>query len=199
MTIALKTPRLADHPVTPQFVERWSPRAFGPATMSEADLALLLEAARWAPSAVNLQPWRFAWGLRGDAGFAAIAGALMPFNRAWAEQAAALVVVGSVPTRTASDGSVVANPSHAFDAGAAWMSLALQAHLAGLVAHAMGGFDHAVAAEALHLPEGHALHAVVAIGHPGDAATLPEALRAREVPSPRKPLAEIAGRGRFAG
>lgn len=199
MNVALKTPRTPDHPVDAQFPARWSPRAFSDAAMTESDMAGLLEAARWAPSAANVQPWRFAWGLRGDAGFAAIAAALMPFNRVWAESAAALVVVASKTTRTASDGAEVPNAAHAFDVGAAWMSLSLQAHLAGWAAHAMGGFDHAAAAAALGLPDGHALHAVVAIGRLGDPAQLPEALRLRETPSPRKPLAEIAGQGRFPG
>jgi len=196
MTVALKSPRIPDHPVDPQFLGRWSPRAFTAETMGEETLLTLLEAARWAPSAVNVQPWRFAWGLRGDAGFEAIANTLVPFN-GWAKQSAALVVVASKTTRTASDGSEAANPSHAFDAGAAWMSLALQAHLAGWAAHGMGGFDAAAAAQALGLPEGHVIHAVVAIGRTGDPATLPEALRVREVPSLRLPLNAVAGHGRF--
>ena len=85
MTVALKSPRVPDHVVDAQFTGRWSPRAFTAETMSEEALLTLLEAARWAPSAVNVQPWRFAWGLRGDAGFAAIAGALVPFN-GWAKE-----------------------------------------------------------------------------------------------------------------
>jgi nitroreductase len=198
MTVALKSPRVPDHVVDPQFTGRWSPRAFAAETMSEETLLGLLEAARWAPSAVNVQPWRFAWGLRGDAGFAAIAGALVPFN-GWAKEAAALVAVASKTTRKASDGSEVANPSHAFDAGAAWANLALQAHLAGWAAHGMGGFDAEAAAKALDLPEGHVIHAIVAIGRIGDPASLPEALRAREVPSPRLPLSALAGHGKFPG
>jgi nitroreductase len=189
--------RHADHPVDAQFTGRWSPRAFSDATVTEAELLSILEAARWAPSAMNLQPWRFAYGLRGEAAFDAIAEALVPFNRDWAAKAAALVVIASKTTFTR-DGAEAANASHAFDAGAAWASLALQTHLNGLVAHAMGGFDHAKAAANLHLPEGHVLHAVVAIGHQGDAAQLPEALQAREQPSPRQPLADLAKRGTFA-
>ncbi len=190
--------RTADHAVDPQFTARWSPRAFTEATMAESDLLALLEAARWAPSAMNLQPWRFAYGLRGDAGFAAIADALAPFNRAWAEKAAALVVIGSKTTMMPRDAEAeVPLVSHAFDAGAAWANLALQAHLSGYAAHAMGGFDHKKAAANLHLPEGYALHAVVAIGRLGAKESLPEALQARETPSPRRPLSEIAAAGRF--
>ena len=76
-------------------------------------------------------------------------------------------------------------------------SLALQAHLNGWAAHAMGGFDHAIAARNLNLPEHHALHAIVAVGRRGDASQLPEALQARETQSPRKPLSQIAGKGGF--
>jgi nitroreductase len=188
--------RIPDHPVADLFPARWSPRAFSEAVMTEAEVLLLLEAARWAPSASNVQPWRFAWGLRGDAGFAAIAGALVPFNRAWAEKASALIVVASRRVRDGSEG-VVDNPWHGFDAGTAWGLLAMQAQMSGFHAHAMGGFDHAVAAQALGLPEDHALHAVVAVGKLGDPAQLPEALRARETPSQRLPLAALAGRGKF--
>lgn len=188
--------RVPDHPVDPLFPARWSPRAFGPATMEEAEVLTLLEAARWAPSSMNAQPWRFAYGLRGDAGFAAMLEALVPFNRDWAQHAAALVAIASRTTRQTDQGDVP-NGAHAFDAGAAWAHLALQAHLSGVAAHAMGGFDPAKAAAGLGLPEGHVLHAIIAIGQPGDPATLPEALRARETPSPRNPVATFAQRGSF--
>lgn len=197
MNIAVPPLRIADHTIDPLFIERWSPRAFTADTISEAELMQLLEAARWAPSAINVQPWRFAWGLRGDAAFTAIEAALLPGNRAWAGEAAALVVVGSKLTRATPEGAEVANSFHAFDAGTAWGFLALAARMKGWATHAMGGFDHAKMAEALSLPEGHGLHAVVALGKEGDASQLPEALRAREVPSLRRPLAQTAGHGRF--
>lgn len=196
MNAPVKDIRVAQYPVDAQFLDRWSPRAFSEAAVTEADVLTLLEAARWAPSASNNQPWRFVWALRGEAAFDAIANALVPFNKAWAEKAAALVVVASKTVTTKDDGDVP-NPVHGYDTGAAWGFLALQAHLNGLVAHAMGGFDHAVAAAAIDLPENHALHTVVAIGHQGDAASLPDMLRTREVQSPRVALAEVAKRGRF--
>jgi nitroreductase len=188
--------RHADHPVDPMFLNRHSPRAFTEATLTEAEVLTLLEAARWAPSGSNLQPWRFVWALRGDAGFATIADTLAASNRVWAEKAAALIVIASNSVLLR-DGEAHPHPSHAFDAGAAWMSLALQAHLMGLKAHAMGGFDKARAAASLHLPAGHDLHAVVAVGQMGAPDLLPEAFRPREVPSTRVPLADIARRGTF--
>lgn len=191
--------RVPEHDVHPQFPARWSPRAFTAETMTEAEVLRLLEAARWAPSAMNLQPWRFVYGLRGDAGFAAILSALVPFNAAWAKESAALIAVASKTTRTAQDGSDVPNVTHAFDTGAAWASLAMQAHLAGYATHGMGGFDAAKAAEALHLPADHTIHAIIAIGRQGEAAQLDEGLRARETPSLRAPLNSIAFHGRFPG
>lgn len=190
------TARQSDHPIDPQFLTRWSPRAFDPAEMTEAQVLSLIEAARWAPSASNHQPARFAWGLRGDAGFAAIHDGLMGFNRVWADKAAALIVLASKTFVDKEDGPA-ANSWHAFDAGAAWMSLALQAQAMGLVAHAMGGFEAETLAPALGLPEGYQIHVVVAVGRQGDVADLPEKLQAREMPSPRRPVAEVAARGRF--
>lgn len=190
------TPRKADHPVAAQFLNRWSPRAFDGTVLTEADVLSLLEAARWAPSASNHQPWRFVWALQGDPGFEAISAALAHSNRIWASLAAALIVVASKTTLTRPEGEV-ANSTHAFDAGAAWAQLGLQAHLNGFFAHAMGGFDHPALTTGVRLPANHALHAVVAVGRHGDPASLPEALRPRETPNGRVPLTDLARRGTF--
>lgn len=189
--------RQPDHPIDTQFVGRWSPRSFSDRPVAEAEVLSLLEAARWAPSASNNQPARFVWALRGDPAFPAMVDTLLPFNRDWAGKAAALVVVASRDVAVGKDGSLGPNRWAAFDTGAAWMSLALQAEAMGLRAHAMGGFDRAALAAAIHLPEAHTLHAVVAIGHQGPVEALPEPLRPREVPSQRRPLEESALRGQF--
>ncbi len=191
------TTRQTEHAIDAQFTDRWSPRSLTDQAVTETQVLSLLEAARWAPSASNHQPARFVWALRGEAGFAAINGALVPFNQSWAGKAAALIVVASKGTAMGYDGTEGPNVWAAFDAGAAWMNLALQAHSFGLVAHAMGGFDPAALAQAVGLPEGHSLHAVVAIGHRGAAEALPEGLQEREAPSPRNPLAASVFRGRF--
>ena len=196
MNIAVSPARHADHPIDPQFLNRWSPRAFADVPMTKAQLMSVLEAARWAPSASNNQPWRFVWGLRGDAGFAAIAETLVPFNRGWAEKAAALVVVAS-QDHTERDGVRSPNRWHAFDAGSAWAQMGLQAQHLGLVAHAMGGFDVDTATRLLNVPEGVVLQAVVAIGTKGEVAQLPEGLQAREFPSARHPLSQLAHHGSF--
>ncbi len=197
MSLDLAHGRQPDHPVDAQFPARWSPRSFTDHALTEAEVLTVLEAARWAPSASNNQPTRFVWGLRGDVGFAAILGALVPSNRDWAQHAAALVVVASRDVTVAADGKVNPNRWSAFDAGAAWMSLALQVQTMGLAAHAMGGFDAPALSAAVALPDAHSLHAVVAIGQKGPADKLPEPFRARETPNQRNPLTTSAFRGRF--
>lgn len=189
--------RQPDHPVAPQFPARWSPRSFTDRALTEAEVMSLLEAARWAPSASNHQPWRLVWALRGEAAFEAIRDTLTGNNPLWAGKAAVLFVVASKDRVLNREGAEVANRTAGFDTGAAWMSLALQAEAMGLFAHAMGGFDKDRLAAAIHLPEGHTLHCVVAAGEQGPADALPEVLREREKPSGRKPVGEVAVRGRF--
>jgi nitroreductase len=187
--------RHSDYPIQPQFLERWSPRAFADQPVSEAELLTLFEAARWSPSASNLQPWRFIYGLKGEPEFAALLSLLVPFNEGWAKDAAALVFLTSVTTF---DGERPV-PTGSFDAGAAWMSLALQAHAQGLVAHAMYGIDFEKAPLVLGLPETMKIEAAIAIGHRGDPQSLPEPLRAREIPSDRQPLDQMVFKGAFGG
>jgi len=185
--------RIADHDIDPLFLRRWSPRAMSDAPLARADLLRLLEAARWAPSGGNLQPWRFAWALRGGADFPRFLEALVEGNREWCTRAGALLVVASRTTR----GPGRPNPSHSFDAGAAWMALALQGTLCGLVVHAMGGFDEGRARAAASVPEDLRIECMVAVGHPGRVEDLPERLRPREAPSGREPVAAFAFEGRF--
>jgi nitroreductase len=190
--------RTADHPIDKLFLERWSPRACTGAEIPEAELATIFEAARWAPSSYNSQPWRFLYARRGTAHWGTFLGLLNEFNQSWAKQAAALIVVVSRATMLPPGApKEIPSHSHSFDAGAAWANLALQASLSGWHAHAMAGFDIDKAFETLSVPEGHRVEAAVAIGRRGDAALLPEALAAREKPNDRKRLAEIAFEGGF--
>lgn len=176
-----------------QFIQRWSPRAFSGQALSETQLMALFEAARWAPSCFNSQPWRFVYGLSDTPEWDPLFGLLMEFNQTWVQRAGAII---AVVAKTTFDNGEVA-PTHAFDAGAAWMSLALQANVMGLASHAMWGFEHSAAAGVLGLDDEHTTLAMVAVGFPGDVETLPEKLQAREVPSPRKGLDEIAFAGRL--
>ena len=190
--------RNPDHPVDPVFVARWSPRAFDDSSITEAELLGLLEAARWAPSAANVQPWRFVVALRGEPAFERIVESLSGNNKLWAGNAAALIVFASATTAVWPGASGPApNGLHAFDTGAAWAFFAIQARKDGWHTHGMAGFDRDTLATAINLPADHAINAVVAIGKLGDPATLPEALRAREVPSQRRPLSETVIRGAF--
>jgi nitroreductase len=187
--------RIAAHPIDPLFLRRWSPRAMSGAPLTREQLLPLLEAARWAPSSGNGQPWRFAWALAGAPHFDRFLGALVPGNREWCLRAGALLLLSAKVVRD--DGKPAASAT--FDAGAAWMGLALQGTLSGLVVHAMGGFDKEAARAAVALPAGLEPQAMIAVGHPGRVEDLPERLREREVPSDRLPLEAIAVEGRHQG
>lgn len=179
--------RQPQHPIVDAFTARWSPRAFDGQPLTEQQMQSLFEAARWAPSANNFQPWRFCYALAGTPTFEEFVAVLAPANQTWARHAGALVAVLSQTTRTGADGEEKPVATHAFDTGAAWMSLAMQAHDMGLDTHAMAGFDADRARQYLKLPANIAAHAFVAIGRRGDAGRLPEALQAREQPSDREP------------
>ncbi len=191
--------RETDHPIDPLFLERWSPRAFAPAAIVEADLLTMLDAARWAPSSYNSQPWRFTYALRDTAAWPVFLDLLVPFDRSWAKDAAALVVLisNSLMKPPGAD-KEVPSPSHSLDAGAASGYFALQAARMGWHVHGMVGFDMDRAFAELNVPKGYRVEAIYAVGKRGDTAQLPDALRAREVPSPRMPLDSLAFAGGFA-
>ncbi|MBO0345334.1 nitroreductase family protein [Roseibium limicola] len=191
--------RTQDHPIEPLFLNRWSPRAFDGSEMPETDLKTILEAARWAPSAFNIQPWRFVYALRGDANWQTLVNLLNPFNRDWAQNASALVYLLSDTLVENSDGSTRASGTHAFDAGAAWSYAALQATALGYYSHGMAGILKDDIHQALNVPARFQPEIAIAIGRRGDVTTLPEGLQGREAPSPRKPLDEIAFSGSFKG
>jgi nitroreductase len=190
--------RTADHEIEPVFLQRWSPRAFTGEAIPHAEFFRILEAARWAPSSYNSQPWRFLYALRDTPHWAQFLGLLTEFNRSWAANAAALVFIVSKSTmRPPGADADVPSYSHSFDAGAAWAHLALQATFMGWHVHGMVGFDHERAFSELHVPAGYRVEAAVAIGRLGDKSMLPEMLQEREVPSPRQPLSSTAFEGGF--
>lgn len=190
--------RVMEHPILPLFTQRWSPRAFTDEAIDEATLLGLLEAARWAPSSMNNQPWRFVYARRPSPEWSAIHATLVPFNQEWTARASALVVVLSKTVMVSPySGEAQPNRSHSFDTGAAWMSVALQATAAGFSTHAMTGVDFEALRTAIGAPADFTLDAVFAIGRQGPVDVLPEAMQSREVPSARKPLRAIATAGRF--
>jgi nitroreductase len=191
-------PRKPAHDIDPLFANRWSPRSFTSDPLPESDLKIILEAARWAPSGSNRQPWRFIYGLRGTPAWEKIGPVLMDSNFRWARNAGALILVYSRQTiRDDKTGESKNLYSHAFDAGAAWVSLALQASKLGYHAHAMGGIHHAKAMDIFSVPKDFRPEVAIAVGKMGSPDDLPEELRLREVPSDRLPLDTIAGEGTF--
>ncbi len=186
--------RKPDHDIEPILFHRWSPRAMSGEEISEQELMTLFEAARWAPSSYNAQPWRFLYARRGTANWDRFFDLMVEFNQSWTKQAAVLMVVVS---RKAFEWNDQAAPTHSFDAGAAWQNLALQGSAMGLVVHGMQGFDYDKARLELNVADEFQVEAMIAVGKPGKREDLPEDLQEREQPSDRKPVAEIAIEGGF--
>lgn len=176
-------------PIVDALATRWSPRAFDQnAVVTAADLTASFEAARWAPSASNIQPWLFVAGFRGDDTFAAIAENLAGYNAAWAPHAAVLVV--NVAETASADGKP--NKFAEYDLGQAVAHFSVQATADGYFVHQMGGFDAAAIADKLGIAEPWQIVSIMAVGPRGEASELPEPLAEREVqPRTRKPLAEV--------
>jgi nitroreductase len=176
-------------PIHPVLSNRRSPRSFdSTATISNEALVAILEAARWAPSANNFQPWRFHVGVRGDEVFNSVLATLVPFNQSWANRASALVLVSIINQNE--DGTPRAISG--FDAGLAVSQLTFEAHSRDQVAHQMAGFDAAKVAETFALPSELAPIVVIAIGTQGPAEQLEGVLLEREnAPRQRKELSEI--------
>lgn len=186
--------RQADHPVERIFVDRWSPRAMSGEEISDDELLTLFEAARWAPSSMNNQPWRMLCAPRNSPHWPLFFDLLAESNKVWCARAAVLVVV--VSKTTFESGKPCR--THSYDSGAAWMSLALQGSMMGLVVHGMQGFDYDRARIDLGIPEEFQVEAMAAIGRPGRREDLPEQLQARETPNDRRPLAQSVCEGPFS-
>ena len=180
----------------PLIHQRWSPRAFSGRAIEPGLLERLMEAARWAPSCYNEQPWRFVVAHASNAeGFAGILSTLVPFNQSWAKSAAVLgIAIAS--THFANNGKP--NDWARYDTGQAMAQLTIQAEFEGLKVHQMGGFDPAACAQVLGIPEGFVAAAAFAIGYEGDPATLDPQMQPGELAlSERKPLAELVFHGKF--
>lgn len=188
--------RQPEFPIDPLFIDRWSPRAFTGEAIPDDILFSLFEAAHWAPSGYNAQPWRFSYSKRGSASWEGFLGTLVEFNRGWAQQASALIILSAAQTVEVG-GKIVPSTSYALDTGAAWASLALQATRLGWSAHGIGGFDKDAAAKLLNIPDQYEVQLAIAIGRRGDKATLPDALQAREAPTPRRSVRELVAEGQF--
>ena len=186
-------PAPADHPIFELLARRWSTRAFADRSVDRETLASLFEAARWAPSSGNRQPWSFLVATKeNSAEFDRLASVLVPGN-AWARKAPVLAL--SVVTVDHSD-----KPNrHAYhDLGLATENLVIQAVSMGLAVHMMAGFNVDMAREAFEIPARHDPVTMIAIGYPGDLGSLPEDLRQKDIaPRQRKPIREFVFSGKF--
>jgi nitroreductase len=186
-------PASTDHPILDLLARRWSPRAFAARPVDRKTLAILFEAARWAPSSGNGQPWSFIYATNEDATehdrFASV---LNPGNM-WARKAPVLVL--SVATLDRGDKP---NRHSHHDLGLASENLVIQAVSLGLAVHMMAGFNAEMAHELFRLPARHDAVTMLAIGYPGDPESLAEDLRKKDLaPRQRKPIAELVYRGKF--
>ena len=176
------------------FLNRWSPRSMTGEEMSDDELLPLFEAARWAPSSYNNQPWLFLYAKRNTPEWKLFFDLMIEFNQQWTKNAAALVVVlsrknfehNNKPCRT-----------HSFDTGAAWMNLALEGSSRGYVVHGMEGFDYDKAKHTLEVPDEYQVEAMIAIGKRSSKENLPEDMQKKEEPSTRKELDSCICKGKF--
>jgi nitroreductase len=194
MSIDRSNPRNPVADIDSMFSDRWSPRAFESTPLSDVQLASLFEAARWSPSCYNAQPWLFVYAVS-EADRARFLPALVEGNRSWAKQAPLLLFLLCRRNFAHND---TENRHAPFDAGAAWMALALQARKLGLHAHAMAGFSRDKAYQIIAAPEEeYDIMAAIAVGRRADPSQLPASVAAKEVPSGRKPFEEVAREGGF--
>jgi len=186
----MKKPAAVDHPIQEGLRERWSPRAFSDQAIPHEILRSLFEAARWAPSSSNEQPWAFVVATKDQAeAHAKLVSTLYEGNQVWAKNAPLL---GIAVSKLAFAKSGNPNRNAFYDTGAAMADLTLEATSRGQYVHQMGGFDPEKARELFGIPVGWEAIAAFVVGYPGDAGSLPDSLREREVGArTRKPLREF--------
>ena len=192
----MSNPAPVEFPVNELIQNRWSPRAFSDKPVSQEVLRSLFEAARWAPSSSNEQPWAYIVATKDDTeNFEKSLGALVEFNANWAKKAAVLVIAVA---QLAFAKNNAPNRNAQYDVGAASLQLSIEATARGLVVHQMAGFDPETASEAYNIPQGWEPIAAMAIGYPGDASSLPEPLQSREEdPCSRKRIREFVMSGQW--
>ena len=165
-------------------------------SVSPEELAVLFEAARWAPSSGNTHPWRILYAHRESEHWPLFFDLLVERNRIWCRNAGVLLLFISRKTNEQNGRPLI---THSYDTGAAWENLALQGTLSGLVVHGMAGFDYARAMTTLSIPDDFQVEAMAAVGKPGPITVLPEDFQARESPNTRRPITELVFEGRYGG
>jgi nitroreductase len=186
--------RQADHPIESFILDRWSPRAMSGEGISNDELLRLFEAARWAPSSYNAQPWRALYAHRESEHWPTFFGLLVEGNKAWAKDAAVLVVFIA---RKTFEHNGKPSITHSYDCGAAWENFALQGFAQGLVVHGMQGFDYDRARTELEIADDFQVEAMAAVGKPGAKEGLPEKLQKAEGPSDRRKVSASICEGPF--
>jgi len=189
-------PAPSDFPVHQLIIDRWSPRAFSEKPVLPDVLRSLFEAARWAPSSNNEQPWAYIVATRDDhENFAKMLSVLVEFNASWAKSAP-MLALAVAELNFAKNNSP--NRNAQYDTGAATALLSVEATARGLAVHQMAGFDPAKARGVFAIPAGWEAIAAIAIGYPGDPNSLPQPLKDRELaPRTRKPLSEFVMAGHW--
>jgi nitroreductase len=192
----MQKPAATDNPINDLISHRWSPRAFAAKSVPADVLRSLFEAARWAPSSSNEQPWVYLVASRDNAeDFAKTTSVLVEFNAGWAKHASVLALA---VCRLAFEKNNTPNRNAQYDTGAATALLCVEATARGLFVHQMAGFDPDKARAVFGIPAGWEAIAAVAIGYPGDPNSLPQPLKDREVaPRERKPLSEFVMSGHW--
>ena len=184
--------RKSNYPINPLILNRWSPRSMTGEALNDDDIMSLFEAARWAPSSYNNQPWRFIYAKRNTEHWDRFFNLLAEGNKNWTKNAALLVVVISRKNFEFNEKPAI---THQFDAGSAWENLALEASSRGIVAHGMQGFDYEKAGVDLGVPHDFEVMAMIAIGKKGPIEILPPELQEKEKLTDSKPLKEIIMEG----
>jgi nitroreductase len=176
--------------VIPEILHRWSPRSFSDRQVSASDLQTLFEAARWAASSYNEQPWRFLVGTRGSDTWQKIVSVLSEFNQMWAKSASVLILDAA---RTRFSHNNTPNPVALYDLGASAATLCYQATALGLHTHQMAGYDRDAARKVFGVPDEYEFGAVIALGYLGEPSALnvPHMLEQEISPRQRKPLREF--------
>lgn len=192
-------PAPADFPIAGIFAERWSPRAISEQPIEEEKIRTLFEAARWAPSSSNLQPWHYIYATKDDGDMRLALESLLTEGNSWAKNAYLLLISFAYTKRKKSDGTFADNYHHLHDTGAATYSIALQCEPLGLVGHQMAGFDMTKANELLGVPADYVPGSMMAIGYPAEVSILPEPNRSKErAPRQRKEQAEFVFHGKWS-
>ena len=192
----MKKPAPSEFPLHELIRERWSPRAFADKPVPQDVLRSIFEAARWAPSSFNEQPWAYIVATKDDKdNFEKMLSVLVDFNVQWAKSAPVLALAVAKLTFAKNNAP---NRNAQYDTGAATALLSVEATARGLAVHQMAGFDAEKARQVFGVPEGWEPIAALAIGYPGDPASLPPPLKDREMaPRTRKPIAEFVMAGQW--